>query len=105
MTDLFGIERQDDKPLFVPLSAKWFEEFAAGRKDTEYRVYGPRWSEKHCRIGRRVTLSYGYGKARRLHGTIAAFSVVGPEADPAIVEVFPGKDRISAIQIKLDAQP
>ena len=30
------------------------------------RVYGPRWNEKTCFIGRRATLSKGYEKGSRL---------------------------------------
>jgi hypothetical protein len=59
--------------LFVPLRREWFEAFEKGHKTFEYRPYGPRWNERTCAIGRRVTLSLGYGKHRRLHGTIVSF--------------------------------
>lgn len=62
--------------LFIPLKKEWFEMFASGAKKTEYRFYGKRWNERVCRVGRRVVLSLGYGKARRLTGTIAAFNMV-----------------------------
>lgn len=72
------------KPLFIPLNGEFFDAFAAGTKNTEYRLYGPRWNEGTCPIGRRVVLSRGYGKARRLHGKIVDFSadrvVAGYEA-------------------------
>lgn len=58
------------KPLFIPLKAEFFDAFEAGTKDEEYRKYGPRWNEKTCPVGRKVTLSYGYGKKRRLSGEI-----------------------------------
>jgi hypothetical protein len=61
------------KPLFIPLKAEYYNDFATGMKTTEYRIYGPRWNERVCRPGRPVTLSLGYGKRNRLHGTIAAF--------------------------------
>lgn len=60
-------------PLFIPLRRQWFEAFAAGHKTFEYRPYGPGWNERTCPIGRRVTLSLGYGKQRRLSGEIVSF--------------------------------
>lgn len=60
------------RPLFIPLKAEWFSAFARGEKDTEYRQRGPRWNLDTCAIGRRVILSCGYGKAKRLGGTITA---------------------------------
>jgi hypothetical protein len=62
-----------EKPLFIPLAAEFFEAFENGSKTTEYRIYGPRWNERSCRIGREVVLSYGYGKARRLRGVVTGF--------------------------------
>lgn len=61
------------KPLFIPLKTEYFEAFRVGTKTTEYRVYGPRWNERTCAVGRAVTLSKGYGKACRLQGTVAGF--------------------------------
>ena len=58
------------KPLFIPLKGEYFDAFEAGTKDTEYRKYGPRWNCDTCYAGRKVTLSYGYGKKRRLRGEI-----------------------------------
>jgi hypothetical protein len=60
-------------PLFIPLRREWYEQFERRVKTFEFRPYGPRWNEKTCRIGRRVTLSLGYGKAQRLHGVIVGF--------------------------------
>jgi len=91
-----------EKPLFIPLKAKWFEAFEQCKKTIEYRVYGPRWNEKTCRRGRAVTLSYGYGKARRLYGVITGFKVVGPQANPAIRETFPTGEQFAAIFIHID---
>lgn len=62
-----------EKPLFIPLKAEFFDAFARGQKDTEYRLRGPRWNAETCRIGRKVILSRGYGKARRLTGEIVGF--------------------------------
>lgn len=62
-----------ERPLFIPLNREYFEAFERGEKTTEYRVYGPRWNERTCTIGRRVTLSLGYGKQRRLTGRVARF--------------------------------
>lgn len=61
------------KDLFVPLKRQFFEAFERGEKSVEYRIYGPRWNELTCQIGRMVTLSLGYGKRRRLRGVITDF--------------------------------
>lgn len=61
-----------EKPLFVPLKREHFEAFERGDKTEEYRVYGPRWNENTCRIGRAVTLSLGYS-GRRLTGVVRSF--------------------------------
>lgn len=63
----------EEKPLFIPLKTEFFEAFERGDKDTEFRIYGSRWNELTCRVGRQVILSHGYGKERRLHGVVAAF--------------------------------
>jgi len=52
------------KPLFIPLKTQWFTEFRAGRKKTEFRLYGPRWNETTIIPGRSVTLSHGYSGER-----------------------------------------
>jgi hypothetical protein len=51
-----------------------FDQFEAGTKTTEYRRAGAIWNDQTCRVGRRVTLSRGYGKQRRLHGVITGFA-------------------------------
>ena len=61
------------KPLFIPLKTEFFEAFERGEKTTEYRMAGPRWNAKTCRVGRKVTLSHGYSPKRRLYGTVKAF--------------------------------
>jgi hypothetical protein len=65
--------RTNGSVLFIPLKREYFEAFASGTKQTEFRPYGPRWNEKTCYIGRRVLLSLGYGKQRRLTGKVARF--------------------------------
>lgn len=92
-----------EKALFVPLKSEHFEAFAAGQKQEEYRVYGARWNEVTCRPGRRVTLSHGYGKRRRLHGTVTGFRIVGADAHPALPSLYPGRDQFAAIAIHLDS--
>lgn len=62
------------KPLFIPLKGEHYDRFERGEKDTEYRQYGPRWNEQNCQPGRPVILSRGYGKRRRLTGTVEAFN-------------------------------
>ena len=70
---------EEEKPLFVPLCAGYFEAFERGEKTEEYRQFGARWNAATCRVARRVLLSYGYGKARRRLGVIKAFR---KELDP-----------------------
>lgn len=62
------------KPLFIPLKREYFEAFNNHTKHTEYRIYGPRWNERTCAVGREVVLSLGYGKRHRLLGVISAFA-------------------------------
>jgi hypothetical protein len=66
-------QKRLEKPLFIALKTEFFEAFANGTKTAEYRVYGPRWNEKHCFPGRPVVLSKGYGKGRRLSGVVTGF--------------------------------
>lgn len=96
----------NEKPLFIPLCREWFERFERGEKTTEYRVYGPRWNERTCRIGRPVVLSMGYGKARRLHGKITRFCSVEFEHLPdEVADFFHALDFdiYAAISVKLDS--
>lgn len=84
--------KEKEKPLFIPLYTQWYEEFANGTKTVEFRNYGPRWNEKTCRIGRKVTISKGYGKKNRLYGVVKGFKRVisGPthaQADEAQIEI------------------
>jgi hypothetical protein len=53
------------KPIFLPLKGVHYDDFVRGDKTTEYRLYGPRWNERTCPVGRPVVLSRGYGKAHR----------------------------------------
>ncbi|XPV77964.1 MAG: hypothetical protein ACNI27_08595 [Desulfovibrio sp.] len=62
-----------EKPLFLPLKTKYYEAFKSGEKTEELRKYGGRWTEKTCFVGRKVTLSKGYGKQNRLKGVIVSF--------------------------------
>ena len=61
------------KPLFIPLKSEYYLQFKSGEKNIEYRLYGPRWNEKTCRIGRSVILSKGYGKKDRIYRMIWEF--------------------------------
>jgi len=61
--------------LFIPLNGEHFDAFERGEKHTEYRLYGSRWNERTCQLGRAVTLSRGYGKRRRLQGVVTSFRV------------------------------
>jgi hypothetical protein len=83
------VKVQTQKPLFIPLKGKFFEDFEEGRKDTEYRLRGPRWNAETCAIGRAVVLSLGYGKQRRLKGVITGFHYdTLPERIPGWMECY-----------------
>lgn len=98
---------RDEKPLFVPLATVHFNAFDDGLKDTEMRVDGPRWNAATCQIGRRVILSKGYGKWKRISGKIVSFArrewAEVPQSDKAILEACGIKDKpIAYIGIKKD---
>lgn len=69
-------EKAKQCPMFIPLKTEHYENFEKRTKTEEFRPYGARWNEDACRIGRRVTLSKGYGKKHRLSGTITGFRIV-----------------------------
>lgn len=99
------------KPLFVPLKAEFYDAFVAGTKTDELRAYGPRWNERTCTIGRAVTLSCGYGKARRLNRRIVSFQVIRrldlPEPQRSTLARLYGTDdfKVACITLAKDAQP
>lgn len=63
-------------PLFIPLRLEFYRAFDSGAKTEDYRVYGPRWNERTCLIGRRARLSCGYGRThRRLFGVVVGFRI------------------------------
>ncbi len=102
-----GVAFYIEKPLFIPLKAEFFEEFERGEKDTEYRRRTQQWNGTACRIGRRVVLSRGYGKARRLTGTIVGFHYDNlPTVNiPRWLEVYPDYDGGGAVCIKIKLDP
>lgn len=61
------------KPLFIPLKSEYYEAFKNGSKREEFRLYGQRWNEQTCPVGREVLLSKGYGTKDRLTGLIRDF--------------------------------
>lgn len=90
-------------PLFIPLKGEYFDAFADGSKNTEYRAHGRCWNAETCRPGREVILSRGYGKARRLRGVITSFSVhYAPHELPGWLDVYPdAPPEAACIQIQL----
>jgi hypothetical protein len=70
------------KPFFIPLHTEHFEAFKNGSKTIEFRIYGARWNERTCTVGRVVTLSKGYGKKHRISGVVEGFDWY-PINDPA----------------------
>lgn len=90
--------------LFIPLKSEFYDAFKRGEKTVEYRVYGSRWNEKTCPIGRGVTISKGYGKQNRLQGVVTGFRASREAADTDLFRsVYPNlKDPIAAcIEIKV----
>ncbi len=86
------------RPLFIPLNTQYFEAFANGDKVSELRVYGKRWNENTCRVGREVVLSKGYGKQNRIRAEIYQFSKVEATAlneahQAAILRLYGSLDR------------
>lgn len=89
--------------MFIPLKKKYFEQFAAGEKTEEFRLYGKRWNESVCAPGRDVVLSCGYSGAR-MNGTIRAFAVRRAADVPVMREVYPDVDadtRVACISIAI----
>ena len=83
-----------DKPLFIPLKTEYFEAFESGEKEAEIRRYGARWNTDTCYAGRRVVLSCGYGKARRLKGFVEEvrlrqFDSFTVEIRSALEQIYP----------------
>ncbi len=72
--------------LFIPLKTEFYEAFEAGLKRNEYRLYGKRWNEKTCAVGRGVLLSKGYGKKNRLKTKVATFRKVDARSLPQSVQ-------------------
>lgn len=101
---------ETDSALFVPLMSRYYEAFERGEKTEELRLYGPRWNEETCRIGRPITLSKGYGKKNRLHGIIWKFkrqhgSTFGSTYKAAIIDRYKTLDVwIAVISVSLTNQ-
>jgi hypothetical protein len=78
-----------EKPLFIPLTERFYRQFERGLKSVEFRPEGRGWNRKTCRIGRAVVLSLGYGKKERMTGKIVSYTVQ-PDASqvPGWVECY-----------------
>lgn len=94
---------QPEKPVFLPLAGAHYDDFESGSKDHEFRLYGPRWNENTCRVGRQVTLSRGYGKHKRMTGVITSFERIpfnqAPEVARRIYVLWTGD--IAKVGIKI----
>lgn len=82
------------KPLFCPLKTKFYNRFKYGFKTYEMRIYGACWNDKTCPVGRRVTLSKGYGNIDRIHRIITKterkyFAELSAEDRIELKECFP----------------
>ena len=76
------------KPLFIPLKTEFYLQFKSGEKKVEYRINGPRWNERTCKVGRPVILSRGYGKADRINGTITGFRCVQAKSSSCSYDIL-----------------
>lgn len=96
------------KPLFFPLYTEHYERFKDGSKGSELRLYGKRYNEQTCFIGRAVILSKGYGKRNRMTGKIWQFqkchgSTFNSIDRAAIINIYGSIDvLIACIFIRLD---
>lgn len=88
-------------PVFIPLKTEYYEAFCDGSKTVEYRLYGPRWNERTCQIGRRVTISKGYGKQYRTTGRIVGFEKRWMDSGD-FVEVYGAAGYAACITIELE---
>lgn len=70
----------------------------------QYRLYGKRWNERTCKIGRAVTLSRGYSGAR-LRGHVADFFVLDGCRSADFLACYPDAvdAQMACIQIRLEA--
>ena len=95
------------KPLFIPLKTEFYEAFACGDKRSELRLYGPRWNERTCPVGRPVVLSKGYGKAHRLNAVIDVFlkrdaRTFGSTYQASVLKIYGTLDKpIAEIRLQL----
>jgi len=95
-------------PLFIPLKTEYFNAFLSGQKNSELRLYGSRWNERTCPVGRRVILSKGYGKHHRIEGVIFDFLIRDANTfdstyKAAVKRIYGSLDKpIAEIRIKLD---
>lgn len=94
------------RPLFIPLRSEYFEAFERGVKTTEFRPYGPRWNGDTCCPGRKVVLSCGYGKSRRLNGRVVSFTTSAlPTTTTAWRDCYGDRGGVAAcIEIELEAR-
>jgi acetylornithine/succinyldiaminopimelate/putrescine aminotransferase len=95
-----------EKSLFIPLISEYWYAFRDGTKTEELRLYGARWNENTCRIGRKAILSKGYGKAHRIPAIVADFHkrdarTFGSTTQANILRIFGTLDKpIAQIKFK-----
>lgn len=92
-----------EKPLFIPLNTEYFNAFKSGDKEYEVRkASDKRWGARHCRIGRAVTLSKGYGKYERLSGVVSSFETLPVSSLPSdlqrpFIELYGVKETFASV--------
>lgn len=69
-------ENIENKPLFVALKTKFYEQFKYGLKRYELRKLNSNFNAQTCKIGKAVILSKGYGNHERLGCYITSYKEV-----------------------------
>lgn len=87
------------KPLFIPLRKHWFEAFASGEKNCEWRPYGPRWNERTLIEGRDVVISSGYSGARLSKRILTWIRVPATQAPHEVRDIYPDVAQFVAIEL------
>jgi hypothetical protein len=96
--------RQRVRPLHLVLKARFFDEFASGRKTIEWRRHGRRYNQTTIPDGRAITLRRGYTATCLAGHVVEAHIVASEDAPPEVRAIFgcrEGALEIVAIEVSL----
>ena len=62
--------------LEIKVFEKYFEQWIDRKKKYEMRIYGEKWNEKTCRVGKKAIIRCGSKGLSSVSGVISGFSVV-----------------------------